>query len=132
MKMRTLLKIAAFTVIVAACIPFLHSQNRIEVEVNWSFRETVPTAHEVTIQGSTFTVPPGETVKQTHKLKGGATVAILYAIRGWRLSGQKLIVDGEEVPLSRIQSSDKRGKLVVLGISRSPSMDSKIEMPDRT
>ena len=132
MKMRTLVKIAFFAVIVVACIPLLRSQSRFEVEVNWSFREAVPTSHEVTIQGLTFTVPAGKTVKQTLELKGGSNAAILYAVRGWGFIGQELTVDGEKIPLQRIHSTDKRGTLVILWMSRSPSMDAEIVIRDQT
>jgi hypothetical protein len=67
--------------------------------VYWSIQETTPKDHIVTIQDLSFTVPSGQSVKQALRLKGGGRVAVVYSVRGWGFLGQKLKVDGKEIPL---------------------------------
>jgi hypothetical protein len=108
--------------------PAITFQSRFDVAVNWSFREAGPTAHTVTIQDTTFTIPPGQSTRQVVRLKGGERSALLYTIRDWGFSGQQLEVDGDNVPLERIRITNQGGSVRILGIGRPPSMDVEIEM----
>ncbi len=126
LKMSALKKLGILAALTVLFIPFLRVQSRIEVDVNWSIQEAVPTDHTVTIQNLSFTVPAGQSVKQALELKGGGTGAILYAIRGWGFLGQQLTVDGREIPLHQIRRANSRGELRILGMGRSAAMDAAI------
>jgi hypothetical protein len=126
--MRTTAKIATFTALALSCMPIIRHQSYYDVEVDWSFQEATPTNHTVTIQGDTFVVPAGKSVLQVHRLKGGGSAALVYANKGWGFLGQQLVVDGEEVSLSRIHRSNERGTLRILGMGFSPAMKAKIAL----
>ena len=126
--MSALKKSGVFAVLAVLFIPFLRVQSRIDVDVNWSIQEAAPTDHTVTIQGLSFTVPSGQSVKQPLQLKGGGRAAAVYAVRGWGFIGQQLKVDGKEVPLDRIKTANKRGTLRILGFGRVAAMDADIVM----
>ena len=124
--MSTPKKIGCLAALAILCFPFIRVQSRIDVDVNWSIQEATPSDHTVTIQNLSFTVPAGQSVKQALQLKGGGRGAILYAVRGWGFRGQQLTVDGREIPLHQIRTSDSRGELRILGIGRSAAMDAMI------
>lgn len=121
-------KIAIPAALFVLFFPAITFQSRFDVAVNWSFREASPTAHTVTIQETTFTIPPGQSTRQVVRLKGGGRSALLYTIRDWGFFGQQLEVDGEKVPLERIRITNQAGSVRISGIGRPPSMDVEIEM----
>ncbi|MBK1817689.1 hypothetical protein JIN84_18870 [Luteolibacter yonseiensis] len=124
-------KIAIFTALTLSVIPIIRFQARYDVEVNWSFREATPTNHTISLQGRTFTVPAGQSVRQIHQLKGGGWAALTYFVVGWRFPDQQLVVDGRETPLNRMHISNKKGTLRILGMGLSPAMNSQITLENQ-
>ncbi|WP_411825385.1 hypothetical protein [Luteolibacter sp. AS25] len=121
-------KLSGLAIIAMLCIPFLRTQSRFDVDIEWSIQEENPKTHVIGIQNVEITVLPGQTVRQSLKLKGGSRVAAPYAVRGWGFRGQQVTVDGIELPLSRIKATNRRGSLLIGGIGRSVSMDASIDL----
>lgn len=109
-------------------LPTIRYQANVEVDVTWSVRETEPKDHVVTVADDSFTIPAGGTIMRSQRFRGGGETGLGLRKRGWGFSGQKLIVDGEVVSLSRIRSSDVKGSWEFFGIGRPPSMNAEIEL----
>jgi hypothetical protein len=126
--MSALKKFGILTALTLLSLPFLRTSSRVDVDVNWSVQEATPTDHSVTIRDLSFTVPAGQSVNKTVSLKGGATAAVLWSIRGWGFLGQQIKVDGKEIPLNQIRTANRRGEFRILIFGRSAAMDASIRM----
>jgi hypothetical protein len=129
-KMRTLVIVAILAALTVLFIPISRFQSLHDVTVNFSFIEDTPTARAITINGDSFTVPPGQSVERVLRLKGGGNSALVYTTQGWAFPRHQIIVDGEDIPRDRIYRSNESGNIRILGLGRSPSMDVKIDMQD--
>lgn len=126
--MSALKKIGILAASTVLCIPFVRVQSLIEVDVNWSIQEAIPKDHTIALQNLLFTVPADQSARQPLQLKGGVIAAAVYAVHGWGFIGQQLTVDGKDVPLDRIKTSNRRGEFRILGFGRAAAMDAKIVM----
>jgi len=122
------LKIVIASLAVAMLIPVVHYQALYNVDVTWSIGESIPREHAVTFKDQTFVIPAGGSVTKSHRLRGGGTASLTYAMTGWGVRANQLFVDGREIPLNQITSSRERGRLRILGMGLKPSMKAQISI----
>ena len=101
-------------------LPSYNASELLNVKITWSFSENTPSDHVVEFADTTFTVPAGKTQTIVAELRGGSNGNFIFATRGWGFLGQKLLVDGKEVPPSRITRFNEKGRMIIFDIHRAP------------